>query len=669
MLWVAPLSVLLALCVFFYLTQLPPTYYAKSRIAIDASTAVLHMPDGASLDRLTQEADIISEQNKVLGSDVLMQQALRTAKLDDSTVFPNSIRSAFENTLNQVGIHIFKQRLSPDAQLLERFKSNLQIAYDSTSKTIIIGVSAHDKATAMRLANAMASEYLYTQNMANRFARQRLNDNLAPRIQQIKRMIAAENAVQARLTQLQSKMKRLESKAAKARALDNKPPTLTPKALREKQQLTSRLQRLQLFKSNGFSGDGIDLSFATQLTHLLAEKGRIEARIRTKQATLLPAHPQMIALNENLQAVKVQIAETGRAALTSIETQIAQIDGFGQAREAQNAAFAAQTAAYLLQDEKQTLLMQELDNSLKKLAALTSQLVQLEDQQNAQGGQLNARLVAKATKANPKYNNAFVYSAIAFALCFITGCLVVLAKSYVSGAFRRQDSLPQEALAVPDAVQAKGTTHNSQGSKDIVHSLTHQNEPHSGMAEQEKAVKRIVVLTIDSEALSSHVAAQCSRRLAERGIMPLRVEVSDSKAQLSQQASDNYGFAELLEGSAAFAQVIYRDSDTRAHIIPHGQHTIEDDAILSGRYQLIMQALDATYDVIVADLGLMDASLIGAQMLAEADRVIIASDGSPAGPELEDALSLLKQHCNAPIEVERINHFDGAHHLAYDIAA
>ncbi|KZL16719.1 Chain length determinant protein [Pseudovibrio axinellae] len=187
-------------------------------------------------------------------------------------------------------------------------------------------------------------------------------------------------------------------------------------------------------------------------------------------------------------------------------------------------------------------------------------------------------------------------------------------------------------------------------------------------------VGRVVVLSVEDASLSSRVALSCTRKIAAKGIMPVVVEVrseggegaqsilketplEDVEGVTSDEENMNLekpGFSELLEGEAAFTNVIHRDPVSRAHVIQSGIIPIRDEVVYGGRYNLIMEALDLTYDVIVADLGLIDPSLICAQMLSEADRVIIATDGSPAGPELETALSVLEKHTKAPVEVERV---------------
>lgn len=244
----------------------------------------------------------------------------------------------------------------------------------------------------------------------------------------------------------------------------------------------------------------------------------------------------------------------------------------------------------------------------------------------------------------------------------------------------------------PDAVVDETEASEDEADDETDTSEDHQDEtPVTEViapAQPLERVRRVVVLSVDDQTLSSRVALSCTRKIAAKGIMPVVVEVRSDGGEASQSVLEQAaleevgdvpavsgglyskpGFAELLEGEAAFTNVIHRDPVSRAHVIQSGHMPIRDEVVYGGRYNLIMEALDLTYDVIVADLGLIEPSLICAQLLSEADRVIIATDGSPAGPELEKALSILEKRTKAPVEVERIESNEAAAWHQLDMAA
>lgn len=156
------------------------------------------------------------------------------------------------------------------------------------------------------------------------------------------------------------------------------------------------------------------------------------------------------------------------------------------------------------------------------------------------------------------------------------------------------------------------------------------------------------MLSVDSDEVSQGVTFRLVREAAEDGVMPLFLEVRPDLAD--PQAVP--GFAELLDGTASFAGVIYRDAASRAHVIESGRRAIDDELAQNERFEMLMEAIDHTYDQVFFDLGLIDDSLISAQILAMADQVVVATGGSPAGPELEDALRMLEDQTGAPVAIE-----------------
>ncbi len=168
------------------------------------------------------------------------------------------------------------------------------------------------------------------------------------------------------------------------------------------------------------------------------------------------------------------------------------------------------------------------------------------------------------------------------------------------------------------------------------------------MASRQDRPQRVAVLSVDSDEVSQEVTFRLVREAAEGGILPLFLEVRPDMDD--PQAVP--GFAELLDGSASFTGVIYRDAASRAHVIESGRKAISEELILDGRFDMVMEAIEHTYDQVYFDLGLIDDSLICAQILALADKVVVATGGSPAGPELEAALRMLEDHTGAVVVVE-----------------
>ncbi|PVB63302.1 exopolysaccharide transport family protein [Labrenzia sp. 011] len=167
------------------------------------------------------------------------------------------------------------------------------------------------------------------------------------------------------------------------------------------------------------------------------------------------------------------------------------------------------------------------------------------------------------------------------------------------------------------------------------------------LAEDVEAAGRIVVLSVDDDALSHDLAFDLVRKAANSGKTALIMEVFPE--QHDDKAAE--GFSDIIAGDAPFAKVVYRDAATRAHIIEAGRLAITDDMVNSERFKLALEAIRSTYQAIVVDLGAIDGSLASARMLSFADRVLIAASAPDHSHELQSAANLLAHNTGARVEV------------------
>ncbi|MCV0424434.1 MAG: exopolysaccharide transport family protein [Roseibium sp.] len=166
-------------------------------------------------------------------------------------------------------------------------------------------------------------------------------------------------------------------------------------------------------------------------------------------------------------------------------------------------------------------------------------------------------------------------------------------------------------------------------------------------ADEIQATGRIVVLSVDDEALSHDLTFDLARQAAGTGqsalIMEVFPEQSDGKAA--------EGFSDVVAGQAPFAKVVYRDAASKAHIIEAGRVAISDEMVDTERFKLALDAIKSTYETIVVDLGAIDGTLASARMLSFADRVLIAASAPDHSHELQSAANLLAHNTGAKVEV------------------
>nr|WP_155129850.1 GumC family protein [Pseudovibrio flavus] len=733
-LWLVPLAIAFSVLVVFLGSLGSDKYTAESKVLID--TAGFSYPGierGIETERALLDEEGVESQVQLMRSADLARQVVQKLDLaDDSSFAGGGEPGPISKALISLGLREDQSQSSREEAAVSKLAGALEVYRVKGSRVISVNFTSTDPELAAVIANEVVREYRALQETTKRTA----SDSAAA-------------ALQPQMKRLQKEVEAAERKVAEFRAsadllLGTSSQTLSQQQLSEVSSQVSaavaqRLEaeaRAQLIKRLLETGGNLE-SASEVLNSILIQRLRerqieLQTRIAELSTTLLPGHPQIKGLRSQLAGYDQQIRSEARKIMQGLENDAA-IAGQRVADLNKQLEVLKQDAARSGSD---TVKLQELERDAKaKAAQLEAVRARLRDAELLQGvGVLHAdsRVISRATVPMEAdgIKTTLLAALSAFAFLFI-GIIGVAVKALVNGdALRRESYLvprPKQSRAlvargmekkgatemVVDAVRgAAGSFQNRLLSRSSASDAKTAEEEKQDEAAEEFArdamedaaglenlempeaiqeasratsVRRIVVLSVDSEALSNKVAFDCTRKIAEGGIMPLFLEVrSDvytpnfdddafSDEELNYMGRDLHdqapGFSELLEGSAAFTNVIHRDPVSRAHVIEAGGVRIDDSVVQNGRYSLIMEALDLTYDVIVADLGLIEPSLICAQMLSEADRVIVATDGSPAGPELERALSVLEQHTGAPVEVERISGDEVAARYNSDMAA
>ena len=191
------------------------------------------------------------------------------------------------------------------------------------------------------------------------------------------------------------------------------------------------------------------------------------------------------------------------------------------------------------------------------------------------------------------------------------------------------DSAPEmpDSAPVPDVLPVSGVVANEDVRGTIgrlVERIVAAHVPGRGL--------HIVGTSIGHDPASSDRLIALSRELSEKG-RSLIVDLGTSPIKLAALSDAETGrskimtlagLAELLAGTAGFAEVIYRDCESRLHFIPTGLR----DADFRD-FDLILDALSETYDFIVLLTPAYPQSEIAKVMAPYADFVILTAAIEP----------------------------------------
>ncbi len=168
---------------------------------------------------------------------------------------------------------------------------------------------------------------------------------------------------------------------------------------------------------------------------------------------------------------------------------------------------------------------------------------------------------------------------------------------------------------------------------------------------------RVAVMGIGSASAVEDVIDGMSRQATADGTRVVVVDTVPSHVGIG-----GAGLSDLLAGEADFADIIRRNPLTRAHEIGVGNDVLPSRAWHGPELDTMLNALENTYDVVVIDLGRMDADAARFRLLGAADHAILVGD--PLDDDLLSVHALLVRSGVSKISVVRAEEPDVRHRVA-----
>ena len=156
-----------------------------------------------------------------------------------------------------------------------------------------------------------------------------------------------------------------------------------------------------------------------------------------------------------------------------------------------------------------------------------------------------------------------------------------------------------------------------------------------------QGARRVAVLGTSSNVGTTQTAIALARSLAA-GSRVVLAELAVASPNLSVIAADPAasGFAELVQGSATFGEIITRDRHSGAHLVMAGRAQVDPETFLgSQRLAIAFEALGRSYERVIIDAGAADALPLERLARLALRAVLVTGDGDdPASAVLRERL-------------------------------
>jgi succinoglycan biosynthesis transport protein ExoP len=654
------LAIAAAVGTYVGLGYVTPLYTADTSILIEQRESPLTRTTDSTTDTATAyDESAIQSQVEVLRSREIADDVIDKLDLTQNPAFDAARNpSALQSLLIMLGLAENPTDTTIRQRVMETYFKWLAVYPLQNSRVIGVEFSAPDPDLAAEVANAIADSFVVLQQDAKRQSNIAATTWLEQEIERLRQKVAeAEQAVadyraSNDLFDVDQNGAEPTSNLSTQQLSDINAELARARAARAEAE--ARAELVQSLLDEGGDIDASEEVLNSQLIQRLRERQvALEAQIAELSTTLLPTHPRIRALQQQVTNLDAQIRQEAAKVLASLQTAARVAAAREQSLE--KSLSAAKVDVSRTNDrgielralEREAAAQRDLLESF--LARYREAAARTDSDYLPADARIISRAVAPTEPSFPKKTMMSIAAAIAVLLI---GSAIVLLNAFVSGrAFRVvRYALPPgsvmehetvDAVAVPAPAEDKSS--EKKEPEPTPKPAAQQEEPEEEpapakpeetppAAQAEKPAASVAVIDDDEEqgeeeheqsgtegladilsnpsvrvALfcgaaggegAGEIAFSAARIAADDKLRCIVVDVGREPSEAL--GMERPGLGDLLAGEAAFGEVIRRDEDAHVHVIPLG--VLEETAPMQ-RMQLVIGALTHTYDkvIVVAD--------------------------------------------------------------------
>lgn len=665
------LTLAAAILSFVVLSSITPSYKSDTRVVIEARD----LPVGQQTRQAEAERAILDEQGigsqvQLLTSRDIARRVVAKLDLADDPEFasPGLMRSL----LGLVGLGRDGGG-SSEEKVLEKFYEHLNVFPVEKTRVIQVEFSSRDPEKAAKIAGAVVDQYLEAAAEAKGRNSADATKFLSSEIEQLRKRVAdAEAKVEqyragADLFVGQNNVKISEQQVGELNS------QLTA-AKAQRSETEARVRQLKRLLETGASLDTASEVLASPIVQRLRERQvALKARSAELATTYLPNHPQVQAVAAQIADVETQVRAEAAKVLAGYENDLKVAEGRVKQLGAQFNEFKSQAAKAGEEDIQLRALEREAKVQRDQLEEFLARYRDGLAKQLAGAQPADARLISAATvPVKPTFPKVIPLTSVITLAVFLLACTWIILREFLSGNVLRHSSLAEArpGTPAPPPAAAVGPVPTAGAAPVDGRVSSHRLEapeisgllPHdAGTALEKEAAaslarlwteiaaeaedgQRIVVTSATSDHAAHLSALALLRVAAKRGAKVCLVDLSGRDEDLADLVGedDMPGLSDLLAGEARFADVIFRDRASRGHVVLSGREGLEPERLASDELVGALEALDLTYDHLILDLGLIVSAPGMADLVASADAVVLAADGSGTDPRTGKAHEALE---------------------------
>ena len=600
--------------------QQTPKYTATARVVIDQHKQATVVKDEAVVSNLPAESAAIDTEVEILRSRSIAEHLADGTNLFESRDAAKKKPSLLKSL---IGIIVPSAVRAPDPQvvrekIVDDLLDGLDVARTGDTYMIDVSYSAADPGEAAKLANAFAMEYINDQIGSRYSLTQQASEWLSGRLAELRKQAdeadaavqaykAANNLVVAQgSTIAEQEVSGLDQQLAVARA--------------EQAEKEARLSTARAQLKRGSTGEDLGAALDSPvIQQLRQQRAVVSQKVADLEGRYGDRHPDLLKARRELVDIDAQIHSEITRIISNLEAQV------DVARQHTGSIMGSisLTKNQLSGNAKASVRLNELQRNADAASAVYQSFLDRYKQASAQVGmqQSDARVVSAAktptTPSSPRIGMNFALGTI-IALLFGIGA-VALAEMFDTGLSSAEDvelELGVPALAVIPSLETAQPGSDSEAGplapeKYVVdYPLSLFAESFRGLRAAIRMCRagkktKVVALTsavMDEGKTTTAIAlARVSALAGDRTIL-IDCDLRHRGVNVVLAEEREVGLIELLSGTAALADVIVKDSDSGADILPLGRSPFTPrDLLASEAMQEVLGQLAKSYDLVILD--------------------------------------------------------------------
>ncbi len=603
----------IGLLVYLGLSFVTPQYASRAQIIIENERTGFRKPSG---DRTGDggppiDKETIQSQVQVLQSNDLAAKVVKKLKLSKKAEFNSalggsSIGGIVSSYLGMRG----DDRLPEIERIMKAYRKKLIVYPIKESRVISVEFKSSDPIFAAQLANELSNtyiEWLQTTGVAQNKGAQKW---LGQEIDQLRKDVEAAETKLQKMRASTGLIPGQNNLTLNVQQLGEINSRLTL-AKAQKSEASARAKLIRSMLREGAIETAPDVLKSRLIQRLLEQRIRVQRQIAELSATLLPAHPRMVQLRSELSGLRRQIRNEGLKLVKGLENEVK----IARAKEASLMASIAELRKSTENQSSSQAIIRVLEREAKSkrelYEAYVSRLSDAGARQSALSVPIMARIFERATASSiPVFPRKKAIVLLAVAASLFLGLAFIVTRELLRGARSNAPvaapSTPVTPFAPVDAPSALPGV-SAQG----VRLSTEQKPARDDKPEPELPVPPTPpsppTLKFVAERLANGAsgAEHGHRTLVvaenEASVVLIDWEEGDKSIANSLGLPDTPGMYDLMEERVNFADVICSVPGESMHLIRVGvSEESLDEAAEKVQLELILDALDETYDHIVA---------------------------------------------------------------------